>query len=72
MSSGGVGRPCLGVARRSMTIDLSGRTQAVSIKSSRGREAGLVTSERRGSWAFYVLHPVAAEWVRETLAALSR
>ena len=36
------------------------------------REAGLVTSERRGSWAFYGLHPVAAAWVRETLAALPR
>ena len=36
------------------------------------REAGLVTSERRGSWAFYGLHPMAAEWVRETLAALPR
>ncbi len=36
------------------------------------REAGLVTSERRGSWAFYGLHPATADWVRETLAALPR
>ena len=36
------------------------------------REAGLVTSERRGTWAYYQLHPTAAEWVRATLAALPR
>ena len=34
------------------------------------REAGLVTSERRGTWAYYQLHPAAAAWVRATLAAL--
>ena len=36
------------------------------------REAGLVTSERRGTWGFYRLHPDAAPWVRATLAALPR
>jgi ArsR family transcriptional regulator len=36
------------------------------------REAGLVTSERRGTWGFYQLHPEAAAWVRATLAALPR
>ena len=36
------------------------------------RDAGLVTSERRGTWAYYRLHPAAAEWVRATLAALPR
>lgn len=36
------------------------------------REAGLVTSERRGTWGFYQLHPGAAAWVRTTLAALPR
>lgn len=36
------------------------------------REAGLVTSERRGTWGFYQLHPNAAAWVRATLAALPR
>ena len=34
------------------------------------REAGLVISERRGTWGFYRLHPGAAAWVRATLAAL--
>lgn len=34
------------------------------------REAGLVISERRGTWGFYQLHPDAAAWVRATLAAL--
>lgn len=34
------------------------------------REAGLVVSERRGTWGFYQLHPDAAAWVRATLAAL--
>src|SRR3712207_3612874 len=36
------------------------------------REAGLVTSERRGTWAYYQLHPAAAGWVRASLAALPR
>jgi ArsR family transcriptional regulator len=34
------------------------------------RDAGLVTSERRGTWGFYQLHPAAAAWVRATLATL--
>jgi ArsR family transcriptional regulator, arsenate/arsenite/antimonite-responsive transcriptional repressor len=34
------------------------------------REAGLVTSERRGTWGFYRLRADAAGWVRATLAAL--
>jgi ArsR family transcriptional regulator, arsenate/arsenite/antimonite-responsive transcriptional repressor len=36
------------------------------------REAGLVISERRGTWGFYRLHPDAAAWVRATLAAMPR
>ena len=36
------------------------------------REAGLVISERRGTWGFYQLHPDAAAWVRATLAAMPR
>ena len=36
------------------------------------RDAGLVTSARRGSWAYYRLHPAAATWVEATLAALPR
>lgn len=36
------------------------------------RDAGLVTSERRGTWAYHRLHPDAAAWVRATLAALPR
>jgi ArsR family transcriptional regulator len=36
------------------------------------RDAGLITSERHGSWAYYHLHPAQADWVRETLAALPR
>jgi ArsR family transcriptional regulator len=34
------------------------------------RDAGLVTTERRGKWAYYSLHPEAAAWVRATVAAL--
>ena len=34
------------------------------------RDAGIVTSERRGSWAYYQLHPETEAWVRTTLAAL--
>ena len=34
------------------------------------REAGLVVSERRASWAYYHLHPDAEAWVRATLAGL--
>ncbi|MGN6699292.1 MAG: ArsR/SmtB family transcription factor [Thermomicrobiales bacterium] len=33
------------------------------------REAGLVISERRGTWGFYQLHPDTAAWVRAVLAA---
>ena len=36
------------------------------------RDAGLITSERRASWAYYRLHPSTERWVRGTLAALSR
>ncbi len=36
------------------------------------RDAGLIGSERRGSWAYYRLHPEAAAWVHATLAALPR
>jgi len=34
------------------------------------RDAGLVVSERRGTWGFYQLHPDTAAWVRATLTAL--
>ena len=34
------------------------------------RETGLVSAERRGSWAYYRLHPASAGWVRTTLAAI--
>ena len=36
------------------------------------RDAGLVRSERRGTWAHYSLHPDASQWVRTTLAALKQ
>lgn len=36
------------------------------------REAGLVVSERRGTWGFYRLHPDAAAWVRAVLTAAPR
>ena len=36
------------------------------------REAGLIVSERRASWAYYHLQPAAEGWVRETMAALTR
>ena len=36
------------------------------------RDAGLVTSARRGSRAYYRLHPTADDWVRAELAALPR
>ena len=36
------------------------------------REAGLVISERRGTWGFYQLHPDAAAWVRAVLATTPR
>ena len=36
------------------------------------RDAGLVVSERRGTWGFYQLHPDTAAWVRATLTALPR
>ncbi len=36
------------------------------------RQAGLIVSERRGSWAYYHLHPATAGWVRATLATLPR
>jgi ArsR family transcriptional regulator, arsenate/arsenite/antimonite-responsive transcriptional repressor len=36
------------------------------------RKAGLIASERRGSWAYYHLHPATAGWVRATLAGLPR
>lgn len=34
------------------------------------REAGLVTSERRGTWGFYQLRPTTEAWVRAALAGL--
>lgn len=34
------------------------------------RDAGLIASERRGSWAYHSLHPAQESWVRATLAAL--
>ena len=34
------------------------------------RKAGLVSAERRGTWAYYGLRPDAASWVRLTLGAL--
>jgi hypothetical protein len=36
------------------------------------RDAALVLTDRRGKWAYYRLHPDAADWVRATLAALPR
>lgn len=36
------------------------------------RQAGLVSSARRGSWAYYRLHPAAEGWVREVLATVER
>jgi ArsR family transcriptional regulator len=36
------------------------------------RKAGLIASERRGSWAYYHLHPATAGWVQATLAGLPR
>jgi ArsR family transcriptional regulator len=35
------------------------------------RKAGLVSSERRGTWVYCWLDPGAESWVRETLASLS-
>jgi ArsR family transcriptional regulator, arsenate/arsenite/antimonite-responsive transcriptional repressor len=35
------------------------------------RKAGLVSSERKGTWVYYWLNPEAADWVRETLASLA-
>lgn len=36
------------------------------------RAAGLVSSTRRRSWAYYSLHPATAAWVRQMLAAVWR
>ncbi len=36
------------------------------------RDAALVLTDRHGKWAYYRLHPDAADWVRATLAALPR
>lgn len=35
------------------------------------RKAGLVNSERKGTWVYCWLDPGAEGWVRETLASLS-
>lgn len=35
------------------------------------RDAGLIVSERRGSWAYHSLHPEREGWVRATLAGLA-
>lgn len=35
------------------------------------RKAGLVSSERKGTWVYCWLNPEAADWVRETLASLA-
>ena len=48
-------------------VDLEQPTVAHHLKVL--RDAGLVTTERRGKWAFYRLHPDAATWVRATVAA---
>ena len=49
-------------------VDLEQPTVAHHLKVL--RDAGLVTAERQGRWAYYQLHPDAAAWVRATLAAL--
>ena len=51
-------------------IDLEQPTISHHLKVLRG--AGLVTSQRRGSWAYYQLHPATATWVAATLATLPR
>ena len=35
------------------------------------RKAGLLSSERRGTWVYCWLNPGAESWVRETLASLT-
>ena len=35
------------------------------------RKAGLVSSERKGTWVYCWLNPEAADWVRETIASLA-
>lgn len=34
------------------------------------RDAGLIVAARRGKWAYYRLHPAAADWVCATLSEL--
>jgi ArsR family transcriptional regulator, arsenate/arsenite/antimonite-responsive transcriptional repressor len=49
------------------TLDLSQPTVSHHLRVL--REAGLVESSRRGTWAFYRLVPEAIEQLRETLGA---